>query len=177
MITTPRLTLRPFTLADLEAAIAGDEALRDHFGAPVATGWMEYPEALPYWREPLRASPDGLVWGMYGYFDRMDGTLVGGGGYKTPPSPDGVVEIGYGIAPSYRARGLATEAAQALTDYALAHPGVRTVVAHTLPEPNASNRLLQRCGFTFAGEVVDPDDGPVWRWVRHREDRVIEAGG
>ena len=43
-------------------------------------------------------------------------------------------------------------------------PMVRQVIAHTLPEPNASTRVLQKAGMTFAGEVIDPDDGRVWRW-------------
>jgi hypothetical protein len=29
---------------------------------------------------------------------------------------------------------------------------------------NASTRILERIGMTLIGEVVDPDDGLVWRW-------------
>jgi [ribosomal protein S5]-alanine N-acetyltransferase len=37
-------------------------------------------------------------------------------------------------------------------------------LAHTRPETNASNAVFQRCGFTFAGAIDDPNAGPVWRW-------------
>src|SRR6266702_2366495 len=43
---------------------------------------------------------------------------------------------------------------------------VRLVRAHTLPEENASTRVLLKCGFRHLGTVVDPEDGPVWRWER-----------
>ena len=37
---------------------------------------------------------------------------------------------------------------------------------HTLPEPNASTRILEKTGFKRAGETIDPESGPVWRWER-----------
>jgi len=43
---------------------------------------------------------------------------------------------------------------------------VRLIRAHTLPEPNASTRVLQKCGFEQVGEVTDAEDGLVWRWER-----------
>ena len=38
--------------------------------------------------------------------------------------------------------------------------------AHTLPTPNASTRVLAKCCFQYIGEVIDPEDGLVWRWER-----------
>ena len=38
----------------------------------------------------------------------------------------------------------------------------------TLAELNASTTVLQRCGMTKVGELVDPDDGPIWRWEVRR---------
>ena len=43
--------------------------------------------------------------------------------------------------------------------------GVRPI-ALTLPEENASNKALRRNGFVYAGEVMDPEDGLVWRWEK-----------
>lgn len=45
-------------------------------------------------------------------------------------------------------------------------PDVARVVAHTLPIENASSRVLRHCGFERIGEVIDPEDGLVWRWHR-----------
>jgi ribosomal-protein-alanine N-acetyltransferase len=75
-----------------------------------------------------------------------------------------MVEIAYGIVPEFQGRGYATEVARALVTYAIESGLVRTVRAHTLASPNASTRVLKKCGFTFTGEVIEPDDGLVWRW-------------
>jgi RimJ/RimL family protein N-acetyltransferase len=98
---------------------------------------------------------------------RDSGTVVGTGSFKGPPS-HGVVEIAYGIYPDHRGKGYATEVAEALATYAFSFANVRTVRAHTLPEPNASTRVLAKCGFTRVGDVVDPEDGLVWRFEKLR---------
>ena len=78
------------------------------------------------------------------------------------------MEIAYGIVPGSRDRGYATEAAAALVAFAFADERVQLVRAHTLPAANASTRVLTKCGFVLIGEVVDPEDGLVWRWERGR---------
>jgi RimJ/RimL family protein N-acetyltransferase len=80
-----------------------------------------------------------------------------------------VVEIAYGIIPDYQGKGYATESVEALTAYAFRSGKVRVVRAHTRPEPNASTRILTKCGFRHIGEVIDPEDGFVWRWENHME--------
>jgi RimJ/RimL family protein N-acetyltransferase len=50
------------------------------------------------------------------------------------------------------------------TDIAFSRAEVQEVRAHPLPEKNASNRILQKLGMQFVTEIVDPDDGPFWRW-------------
>ena len=99
---------------------------------------------------------------------RDNEVIVGQCGFKGPPTPDGVVEIAYGVEPESQGNGYATEAAQALVGYAFQNEDVLLVRAHTLPEANASTRVLANCGFRRVGEVVDPDDGPVWRWEKQR---------
>lgn len=105
---------------------------------------------------------------------RETGVAVGSCGFKDPPSSDGVVEIAYGIDPAFQGRGYATEAAHALVAFAFADDRVRVVCAHTLPDSNASTRVLKKCGFAHVGEVVDPDDGLVWRWEMKRPRSVAE---
>lgn len=98
---------------------------------------------------------------------RASDAVVGSCAYKSPPDPDGVVEIAYEVDPEHQGRGYATEAAQAMAANAFASGRVRIVRAHTMPEPNASTRVLTKCGFEHLGEVVEPDDGLVWRWELH----------
>ena len=86
------------------------------------------------------------------------------GAFKSPPTAEGVVEIAYFTYPGFEGRGYATAMATKLIALASRSPDVRKVIAHTLPEPGASTRVLQKVGMTCVGEVSDPDDGRVWRW-------------
>ncbi|MGH7579972.1 MAG: GNAT family N-acetyltransferase [Gemmatimonadales bacterium] len=108
----------------------------------------------------------GSRWGSFLAVDGGSRLVVGTCAYKGPPDPDGAVEIAYFTFPSYEGRGYASGMAASLTARAGALPPARIVRAHTLPERNASVRILEKLGFAHLGEVVDPEDGPVWRWER-----------
>ncbi|MEX2153261.1 MAG: GNAT family N-acetyltransferase [Gemmatimonadaceae bacterium] len=124
----------------------------------------ERTELSPDWLARLdSASPDPWMLG-FAVVHRTNDIRIGSCGFKGPPSADGCVEIAYGIDPDHQGKGYATEAAEALTAYAFRSGQVRVVMAHTLPEPNASTRVLTKCGFRWVGEVTDPEDGLVWRW-------------
>jgi [ribosomal protein S5]-alanine N-acetyltransferase len=124
-------------------------------------------QVSPQWLAALRDASVSDPW-HHGFFliERARGEVIGTAGFKGPPDAEGVVEIAYGVAPSCEGRGYATEAAGALVRFAAADDRVRLIRAHTLPALNASTRVLRKCGFVHIGEVVDSDDGPVWRWER-----------
>jgi RimJ/RimL family protein N-acetyltransferase len=124
-------------------------------------------DVSPHWLAALRSASGPDPW-VHGFFvvERAAGRVIGSAGFKGPPDDAGMVEIAYGIVPSREGRGFATEAAAALVRFAGADPRVRMLRAHTLPEANASTKVLTKCGFVHIGGVVDPDDGPVWRWER-----------
>ena len=164
-IQTPRLILRPATIGRLSALITGPCEYERVFGHRVEEGYLEYPDVLVFSLRQTQAFAEDKHWWLpYLVIHRTEDALVGACGYKGPPDDDGVVEIGYGIAPAYRGQGLTTEAASALADHAFSRPGVTGVRAHTHPETNASTRILAKCGFTHIGEFDDPEEGKLWRW-------------
>jgi [ribosomal protein S5]-alanine N-acetyltransferase len=133
-------------------------------------------EISSVWLARVRASSPGDPWALgFSVVERASGAVVGGCGYKGPPDAEGCVEIAYGVAPSYRSRGYATEAARALVAFAFGRCYVRLVRAHTRPENIASARVVAKCGFVRVGEVTDPDDGLVWRWERAKEPAELGA--
>ncbi|MCT9091251.1 GNAT family N-acetyltransferase [Streptomyces sp. ASQP_92] len=91
-------------------------------------------------------------WGAYVMVRAEDGRAIGGIGFHGPPE-DGRVEIGYDLAESARGQGYATESLAALTAWALAQPGVETVYATTDEDNTASQRVLNRAGFTRVGDT------------------------
>ncbi len=97
-----------------------------------------------------------------------DGVPVGNCGFKGPPGTDGSVEIAYSVETEYQNLGYASEAASAVVTFAFDSADVSIVRAHTMPQENASTRVLSKCGFTNIGDTQDPDDGLVWRWEVQR---------
>lgn len=93
--------------------------------------------------------------------------LVGWGGFKGPPA-DGVVELGYSIAPDLRGRGIASDAVRLMLREASSQSEVQAVVAHTVAEPGPSTRVLEKTGFVRDCEVTDESDRRLWRW-RHEK--------
>jgi RimJ/RimL family protein N-acetyltransferase len=122
-------------------------------------------EVSPDWLARVKESTVADPW-THGFavIQRGSGTVVGMCAYKGPPGADRTVEIAYGINPEYQGRGYATEVARALVGFAFGSGQVAMVCAHTRPEENASTHVLSKCGFEFIGEVMDPEDGLVWRW-------------
>lgn len=156
-LATPRLLLHPLTVEEAVVLRAGD----------ALAGW-----ALAY-GYPLPDTADGLGlflrhgverFGFYLVVRAEDGLVVGEIGFVAPPA-DGTVAIGYGIVPSARRQGFATEAIRALSDWALDQPGVGEVRAETPPDNEPSIRALLRGGFV----EVEPGER-VRRFVRTSED-------
>ena len=171
-IKTKDLDLVPYSPADLLALVKGAAEFRGSFGFPAADGLREFllgPEVSPGYLDMLRSSPDPDVWHHgFALVDRDENLVVGNTAFVGPPNDAGEVEIAYGVVPSFEGRGYATQAARALTEFAFADDRVKTVIAHTLPERNASTRILEKNVFTYAGEIEHPEDGLIWRWERHR---------
>ena len=105
-----------------------------------------------------------LHWGGYVAADLDTRQFVGSCAFKSPPSGDGVVEIAYFTYPGGEGKGYTTAMAAKLIAIGSASPEVTGIIAHTLPEKSASTRLLEKNGMRLVGEVVDPEDGRVWRW-------------
>jgi RimJ/RimL family protein N-acetyltransferase len=150
VISTARLRLN---LESTEAVLARIEAMSAVDRAEVSSEW------LARMRE---AEPSAWTHG-FEMVDVMTGTAVGSCGYKSPPDPDGTVEIAYGVHPDQRGRGYAKEAAAALAEFAFG-AGARLVRAHTRLDNDASARVLVASGFERVGQVVDAEDGLVSRW-------------
>jgi RimJ/RimL family protein N-acetyltransferase len=167
-MTSP-LTLLDMTVELLDAAIEDQQRLGRLLDASVAAGWEGFPEALPILRRSCAEGRGGGAdgggrWGGLFFLLQAPRVLAGMGGYKGGPSREGIVEIGYAIAPELRGRGLATLATRLMLRRAFADPAITAVDAHTLAQENPSTRVLRKTGFTMIGEVVDPDDGALWHW-------------
>lgn len=166
--------MRSVQLVRLEAAI--EQAVAQHPDYMPALGDSNWARVADIVHEVVGrrlgstpVSVDALSWGGYFVVDEESREVVGSCAFKTPPNEHGVVEIAYFTYPSFEGLGYATAMASKLIALATCAPGVRQIIAHTLPEASASTRVLEKVGMRFVGEVIDPDDGRVWRWLAPNE--------
>ncbi|MBA2748681.1 MAG: GNAT family N-acetyltransferase, partial [Tatlockia sp.] len=140
----------PCSVEHLEKLIEGDRAFFEAYGFQVADGYLpsEFKAVLQHSLNEMQAEQIWHPWLCYLFFFHPDRVIVGLGGFKSVPDDNRTVEIGYSVASSYQNRGVATSAVKQLIEIAIASPLVDCVCAHTLAEPNASTRVLQKCGMT-----------------------------
>ena len=151
------LELLQIRISHLEAQSVSIGALEEILGFKAAPGGVLPSEFVLGFLEAARQRPDWL-----GCWAIEDGLIVGSAGYKSIPL-DGVVEIGYGVAPSYEGKGIGTAMCGWMKENAF-RQGAAIVRAHTLIEGFASQTILKRNGFSLIGEVCEEEDGLVLRW-------------
>ena len=173
-IETVRLRLPVLEVGAIDALIAGDASrLESLTGATFPRPLQPPPlmdDALPYLRDVLLASHETGPWRPYLMVLRESGDAVGSAGFTGAPDTEGTVTLGYSVYPVFQRQGFASEAAEALTSWALAQPGVRRVRATIPPTHVASQRVVTLAGFQKTDLFEDdPDEGPVEVWERFRE--------
>jgi [ribosomal protein S5]-alanine N-acetyltransferase len=95
--------------------------------------------------------------------DTANGSVVGGVTLRQFDPMRGVIEVGYWLFPAARGRGLATRAVQAVAREVFAS-GLWRIEAHVRIGNDASERVLERAGFTR--------EGVKRRLLRHHGERV-----
>lgn len=162
MIATERLELVPATVALARASLESSEALAAHLDVVVPDTWPpEFldPPALEFTLDRLAEGARQAGWWLHFVVltrGARGRTLIGSAGYKGPPSPDGTVEVGYGIVRDHQRQGYASETVRALLEHAFAVPAVHRVIAETFPELTPSIGVLRKCGFRLVGDGSEP---------------------
>lgn len=154
ILTTPRLRLRPFALADVGKLFAmsveagmrrwiPDQVYRDEQHAEqvvrTLTAWTDQPpdpRARPY---------------VLGIEHAASGDLIGHVGLSAMRDS---VEIGYAIEDRYQGQGLATEAVAAMATWGLSL-GLPEVLGIVATDNVSSRRVLEKAGFVVTGTAVN----------------------
>lgn len=75
------------------------------------------------------------------------GRIAGECGTKSPPRPDGSVEIGYGLAAQSRGAGLGARAVAELVAWLETQPDIRVIEAEVHVSNTPSRRIVEQLGF------------------------------
>lgn len=155
MLSTPRLTLRPFTRADAGFML---RLLKE-------PSWLRFigdrgvhslADAERYLEQGPLAS-----YAQHGFgFDAVDlretGETVGLCGLAQREYLD-APDIGFAFLPEYAGRGLAFEAARAVMAHARGPLGLRRILATTREDNHASQKLLDKLGLRFERRIRSAD--------------------
>ena len=166
-LLTPRLRLRPFTLADADRVqqLAGRRE--------IAEGCVLIPHPYPpglaaRWIESQAESWQTQQAVSYAITVLNTGLLLGSISLmlheqrQADRSIELVGNLGYWLAPEFWGRGLMSEAVAALLDFAFDELGVDLVVAEHTPQNPASGRVMEKNGLVFVAERLrdEPDHPP-----------------
>ena len=92
--------------------------------------------------------------GRWGVFDAITGDCIGNCLLRIFEEDHSAYEIGYSIAKAYWGKGIGSEIAAALVDYAFAHTEEGDITALTHPDNIGSQRVLEKAGFVREGNIV-----------------------
>ena len=168
LIETARLRLVPFTVPFIRASLADDRAEAERLiGISLPENWPDDCRRLLELRlSQIERDPQIVEWLLRGIVWKEINHMIGHIGFHDRPGdPDvekvapGAVEIGFTVEPDFRRRGIATEAAEALLNWAAATKGVRSCIASIRPDNQASLALTARMGFRKIGHHIDEIDG------------------
>ena len=186
-ITTSRLVLRPWSVADAPKLKALIDANIDHLRA-----WMPWAMNEPSPVEVIAKRIEGFQANVrdgtdYGVGVLLGDEAIGGAGLHRRNGPD-TLEIGYWMSAAHTKRGYASEAAMALTRLAFTMPHVEHVQIRCDPRNAASAAVPKKLGFshiaTLEADTVTPTGEPratmVWQLSRanfhdNREERPVSA--
>ena len=150
-VKTKRLILRPMSDSEIEALMEriDDEELCTAYG-----------EML----DGCKRDPENRVWYAPWKMVLTDSQESVGDLCFKGPVKNHSVEIGYGVLSEHESNGYASEALQAMTQWAFSQKDVVFVEAETAPDNRASQRVLEKCGFVPDGTTGE--EGP--RFVLER---------
>ncbi|MCM3628164.1 GNAT family N-acetyltransferase [Paenibacillus glycanilyticus] len=113
----------------------------------------------------LKKDPELLGWGVWYVSLAENNQVIGDIGFKGKPDNQGMVEVGYGIIPEMRNKGIATESVGAIIEWVFSSDRVKKVVAECLEDNVPSIKVLEKLGMRRTGS----DNGMIiWELIKER---------
>ncbi len=153
IISTSRLTIRPWTFDDLEAffAVYGDPKVMEPLLATAIGSLEEARERMAKNFQTAESYPPGLgFWAI----ERTEDARVVGSLILKPLPQDTRVEVGWHLGSAYWGNGYATEAGGAALRYGFETRGLEEIFAIVRAENEKSHAVCDRIGLKFL-ELTD----------------------
>lgn len=99
------------------------------------------------------------------FIDGNSGQIMGTASFM-PTDHAEIVEIGYGTADEFQGMGVASRGIAQMLAQAQIYDCSKGYMAKTASRNIASQRVLEKNGFTPCGKIIDPEDGELLVWSR-----------
>ena len=174
VLQTPRLTLRPMTVADTDAVYKMIAASRDSFSRWFGWARASTRESVQeYTQQAVEAMTVGNAW--HYVVRTRQGSLIARVGLTQIDSINFSAELGYMLRTDFEGGGLMTEAAQSLLSHAFSAGGLHRIVAYADVENVGSQRVLTRLGFRHEGTARHMLHLPERGWRDHHAYGLLEG--
>ena len=153
-IETDRLILRRFEYNDDNAMLKywiADKKIQSLYSEPVYTTKEEVKELLDKYISSYEKS-DYYRWAV---IDKEINECIGQIAYFLVDSKNHFAEIEYCIGSAFQCRGYATEATKAVVKYGFERISLHKVQICTKTINKPSQRVIEKCGFTYEGTLRD----------------------
>ncbi|MEI6648817.1 MAG: GNAT family N-acetyltransferase [Actinomycetes bacterium] len=121
---------------------------------------VDDPGPLPYRIPRIRSNPDLAKYLLRLAVYQPTKEIVGSSGFHSEPDEFGMIEIGLGLVPEYRGRGLAQELLHGMWEWVTRDPLVKVLRYTVSPSNEPSQAIIKKLGFEFMGQQIDEEDGP-----------------
>lgn len=153
-IETERLLIRAFRVEDAKSMMRNwisDEYIQGMYGEPAYKTEEEVNRLLDTF---IRNYQSGCFF-RWGIFEKSSGECIGQAAYFLVDTHNNFGEIEYCIGKDFQGKGYATEACRAVIDYGFERIGFNKVQICVRPSNIPSNKVIDKCGFTYEGTLRD----------------------
>ncbi len=153
-IETERLILRRFTYEDNDSMRRNwiaDEEVQNNYGEPA----YKTEEAVRALLDKYISSYDKSDYYRWAVIHKESSECIGQIAYFLVDSGNHFAEIEYCIGSAYQGRGYAPESTKAVIRYGFEDMNLNKVQICCRPSNVKSNRVIEKCGFTYEGELRD----------------------
>jgi len=152
ILETPRLTIRHFTLEDLDALtiiLGNPKVMEFSLKGPLSR------EETQDWLQTRLQQYEHPGFSLWALIHKTDNKLIGFCGIA-PLQIDGhtEIEIGYRLDQIYWGQGLATEACEACRDYAFNKLAFSRIIAIVEPQNTRSVNVIDKLGMTYEKDTL-----------------------
>jgi len=114
---------------------------------------------IPYRINQVRKDPKVAKYLLRVAVLRENMEIIGSAGFHNLPDENGMIEIGFGIDPTFQNKGYGKQLLYGMWNWVVKQPGVKTLRYTVSPTNVISRQIIQKSGFKLVGEQVDDVDG------------------